>query len=75
MENNNELRLNKIPLEPFLEALTDIFNRGVDFVDIVGKPGENQDSIGIVIKEEYFSTSEKDEEEENLSDEDISQLI
>jgi len=75
MENNNELRLNKIPLEPFLEALTDIFNRGVDFVDIVGKPGENQDSIGIIIKEEYFSTSEKDEEEENLSDEDINQLI
>ena len=75
MENNNELRLNKIPLEPFLEALTDIFNRGVDFVDIVGTPGENQDSIGIIIKEEYFSTSEKDEEEENLSDEDINQLI
>lgn len=76
MENSNELRLNKIHLKSFLEALTDIYNRGVDFVDIIGKPGEEQDSIGIVVKEEYFSDNEKDEEEqEDLSDEDLNQLI
>lgn len=76
MENSNELRLNKIHLKSFLEALTDIYNRGVDFVDIIGKPGEEQDSIGIVVKEEYFSEPEKDEEEqEDLSDEDLNQLI
>jgi hypothetical protein len=76
MENSNELRLNKIHLKSFLEALTDIYNRGVDFVDIIGKPGDEQDSIGIVVKEEYFSDNEKDEEEqEDLSDEDLNQLI
>jgi hypothetical protein len=85
MENKeNEIRLKKIPLKIFLEALTDIYNRGVDFVDIIGSSGEEQDSIGIAIKEEYFSNNDiLDEEEEDreidfpkdLSDEDLNQLI
>lgn len=74
MENNNELRLKKIPLKPFLEALTDIYNRGVDYVDIIGTSGDEQDSIGIAIKEEYFSEPDENEEED-LSDEDLNQLI
>lgn len=84
MEKNNEVRLKKIPLFIFLEALTDIYNRGVDYVDIIGVPGEEQDSIGISVKEEYFSNSEEEEEEgggdakpskDFLSDEDLNQLI
>jgi hypothetical protein len=85
MENKeNEIRLKKIPLKIFLEALTDIYNRGVDFVDIIGSSGEEQDSIGIAIKEEYFSNDNiLDEEGEDreidfpkdLSDEDLNQLI
>jgi len=85
MENKeNEIRLKKIPLKIFLEALTDIYNRGVDFIDIIGKHGEEQDSIGIAIKEEYFSNDDiLDEEGEDreidfpkdLSDEDLNQLI
>ena len=82
MEKNNEVRLKKIPLFIFLEALTDIYNRGVDYVDIIGVPGEEQDSIGISVKEEYFSNSEDEEKDEDvklpkdfLSDEDLNQLI
>ena len=85
MENkDSELRLKKIPLKTFLDALMDIYNRGVDFIDIIGMPGEEQDSIGIAIKEEYFSKDDiSDEEEEDreiksskdLSDEDLNQLI
>lgn len=83
MENNNEIRLKKIPLKVLLEALTDIYNRGIDYVDILGVPGEEQDSIGIAIKEEYFSKDTDDEEEEedilpsskDLSDDDLNQLI
>lgn len=82
MEKNNEVRLKKIPLFIFLEALTDIYNRGVDYVDIIGVPGEEQDSIGISVKEEYFSNSEDEERDEDiklpkdfLSDEDLNQII
>lgn len=62
----------------FLEALTDIYERGVDYVDIIGVPGEEQDSIGISVKEEYFAKEVDDEEEDNdspLSDSDLNQLI
>ena len=78
MEKSNEVRLKKIPLRMFLEALTDIYERGVDYVDIIGVPGEEQDSIGISVKEEYFAKEVDDEEEDNdspLSDSDLNQLI
>lgn len=88
MERRNEVRLKKIPLRVFLEALTNIYERGVDYVDIIGVPGEEQDSIGISVKEEYFSQEGDDNEDEeyyydeededenqSLSDEDLNQLI
>ena len=52
MENSNEIRLKKIPLLVLLEALKDIYERGVDYVDIIGVPGVEQDSIGIAIRSE-----------------------
>lgn len=79
MEDPKEMRLNKIPLRPFLEALKDIYERGVDYIDIIGVPGETQDSIGIAVKEDYYAPGTEwvdDEERFNgLSDEDLNQLI
>lgn len=83
MGNNKEVRLRKIPLSVLIQALMDVYNTGVDYIDIIGKPDEEQDTIGIAFCEEYMS-SEADEEtfenlkEEikniNLSDEDLNQL-
>lgn len=79
MENNEEIRINKIPLEILLQALKDMYERGVDFVDLIGKPGDEQDSVGIVVRQEYFSPGILDEEDEieskDISDEDLNQLI
>ena len=94
MEENNkkkEVILRKIALQKFIETLVDVYNSGADYVDIVGTPDENQDTIGIVVHEEYLSKddmqiefiSDEDEEEEEyiepndkpLSDEDINDLI
>jgi hypothetical protein len=94
MEENNkkkEVILRKIALQKFIETLVDVYNSGADYVDIVGTPDENQDTIGIVVHEEYLSkddmqiefiSDEDDEEEEYiepndkpLSDEDINDLI
>jgi hypothetical protein len=74
MEKNNEVRLKKIPLLVLLEALKDIYERGVDYVDIIGVPGEEQDSIGISVKSEYYATEEEDEDKP-ITDEDLNQLI
>ena len=94
MEENNkkkEVILRKIALQKFIETLVDVYNSGADYVDIIGTPDENQDTIGIVVHEEYLSKddmqiefiSDEDEEEEEyiepndkpLSDEDINDLI
>jgi hypothetical protein len=87
MENKDkdQVRLKKIPLGIFIQALMDIYNTGVDFVDILGVPGEEQDNIGIAFCDEYLSSEESEEELEenieekikniNLSDEDLNQLL
>ena len=84
---NNEITLRKIPLKLFIEVLTDAWNKGADFIDIIGVPDEIQDNIGIAIKDEYFSKdTEEDIDEEydieveldpkkDLDDEDLNQLI
>jgi len=88
MENNEEVRLRKIPLSVFIDTLLDLFNSGVDYVDIIGKNNEEQDVIGISFSDDYMSKHHKenfdelaDEPEEptikniKLSDEDLNQLL
>lgn len=82
-ESRKEITLKKIPLKVFLEVLTDAWNKGADFIDIVGIPDSIQDNIGIVIKEEYLSPDEEedriiDDDDDNpssLNDNDLNQLI
>lgn len=86
MEENNENKvvIRKIALQVFIETLVNVYNSGADYVDIIGSNDENQDTIGIVVHEEYLSKEEHeielipDEDELNdkpLSDEDINDLI
>lgn len=83
MSKGKEVRLKKIPLGIFINALMDIYNSGLDYVDIVGKNGEEQDTIGIAFSEEYMSKDSEasfDELKEklddiNLSDDDLNQLL
>ena len=76
MENSNEIRLKKIPLLVLLEALKDVYERGADYVDIIGVPGVEQDSIGIAINREYFAPEDDDDDDDDsITDEDLNQLI
>ena len=81
---NNEVTFKKIPLRVFLDILQDAWEKGADYVDIVGVPDEVQDNIAVAIREEYINAHPEDEFEidvelenpdENLSDEDLNQLI
>lgn len=84
MENNNQVRLKKIPLGIFIQALLDIYNMGIEYADLIGVPGEEQDTIGIAFSEEYMS-DEMDEQtfedlkdkikDIKLSDDDLNQLL
>ena len=72
------MMLRKIPLGPFIEILTDLFENGADFIDISGdvnNEGESpRDSIKITVKPEYLSP-DLDEEEEDVIDHGMDFLI
>lgn len=63
-ENKQEVTLRKIPLKLFLEVLTDAYNKGADYVDIIGTPNELQDNIGVAVREEYYTHEDEEEDEE-----------
>jgi hypothetical protein len=83
---NNEVIFKKIPLKVFLDILHDAWEKGADYVDIVGVPDEVQDNIAVAIRQEYMNVNPEDEFEidvelehpddnKDLSDEDLNQLI
>jgi len=55
MSKKKEIRLNKIPLGTFLDTLLELYNEGLDYIDIVGIPDEVQDTISILFTKEYMS--------------------
>lgn len=85
MENN--IRIRKIHLQSLIQTLSEIWDRGVDFVDIHGVIEDGQDTIGISFCKSYMDEEFAEEfdnfgEEQissnikvKLSDEDLNQLI
>lgn len=85
---DNNIKIRKVPLEMFIEILTDLYNKGVDYVDIIGILDETQDSIGISFCKDYMDEELKDNFDKipvsvkkndqiniSLSDEDLNQLL
>lgn len=67
-KNDNEVRLKKIPLKIFIDALIDVYTSGAEYIDLIGKAGEEQDSIGIAVSTSYLSNSDTNEYYKELSD-------
>ena len=83
---NREVKIEKIPLDRLIETLVDLYNKGIDYVDIAGMPGIDQDRMDIVFTKDYMTEEGKKnfgEEDEldleigpsKLTDDDINQLI
>lgn len=83
---NKEIRIQKIPLDTLIETLVTLYNQGIDYVDISGKPGTDFDSMAIVFTRDYMTEEgKKNFGEDNeidleinpgkLTDDDINQLI
>lgn len=49
-----EVILKKIPVKMLLEAIIDLYNRGVEYIDITGTPGKEQDYVGISFNRNYI---------------------
>ena len=58
------LKLRKIPLEPLIQILQDLYDSGADYIDISGEQnGEGEsvkDLIQITIKPDYMSSPDDD---------------
>jgi len=52
---NNEVSIQKIPLNNFIDVLVDLYNRGVDFIDIIGTQGDQKDYMAITFSKDYMS--------------------
>lgn len=55
-----------IPIEDLMDVLMELYEQGVDYVDITGKHNPEQDSIGISFTKEYVDPDFYDNFEEDI---------
>jgi len=82
---NREVKIEKIPLDKLIDTLVELYNKGIDYVDIAGVPGKEFDRLAIGFNKEYMTEqgkknfAELDEELEikpgKLTDDDLNYLI
>lgn len=74
--------IKKVPLDEIIDVFMDLYNKGVDFIDLIASEKDNR--ISVVFSEEYINEEAKEtfqildddeEEEKALTDEDLNQLI
>lgn len=50
-----EVKIERIPLDRLIDTLVDLYNKGIDYVDVVGVPGKEFDRMGIAFTGEYMT--------------------
>lgn len=63
-----EAKFKMIPVEALMDVLIEMYDLGVDYVDITGKQSPEQDSIGISFIKEYVDPDFLDNFEEDASE-------
>jgi len=79
--------IKKIPLDNFIDILMDLYNKGVDYIDITGVPEGDDERMAITFTSDYMMEGAEDNfkdspsmdfvslKDEKLSEEDLDQLI
>lgn len=64
------LKLRKIPLEPLIQILQDLYDSGADYIDLSGEQNDNGDTpkdiIQITVKPEYIIDNEESDEAQDV---------
>ena len=60
MAKDKPVTIKKVHLDSFIEILIDLYDKGVDYVDIIGVNNEIQDSIGISFSKDYMNTDHEE---------------
>lgn len=76
MDKKGEVILRKIPIDKLIDLLVEMYNKGVDYIDISGVPGEDQDKMAISFTEEYMTKEDGGEAKKLIkNDTDIADLL
>jgi hypothetical protein len=69
--------IKKVPLDEIIDVFMNLYNKGVDFIDIIASEKDNR--ISVIFSEEYINEEALDNFEldvdPKLTDEDFNQLI
>lgn len=78
MENNNddseeyrELKLQKVPVAKLVAILLNLFEYGVEYIDIIGITDEVEDHVGISFMREYMTEQARDKYDELMENTDL----
>lgn len=52
---NREVKIQKIPLDKLIDTLVELYNKGVDYIDVHGVPGREFDRMAIVFTKDYMT--------------------
>ena len=66
LKMKNKLNIEKVRIEELMELLSFVKAQGFDFVDLIGIPGEEEQSLGVITQPYY-----KHKEEINIPETDI----
>ena len=68
MEENkeNNVTLKKLHLDSFIKVLIDLYESGVDYIDLCGRNNEEQDVVDILFTKEYTIFKDVSSEEEAM---------
>ena len=83
------MRIRKIHVKTLVETLVNLYDNGVDYVDVIGMLDDTQDSIGLSFSKEYMAKGMKKQFDniseksvvtdikidKKLSDDDLNQLL
>lgn len=82
--DKNQLKIRKIYLGTFIDVLVDLYDKGVDYIDLIANLQDEYDIVGISFSREYMNDEYKSNFDEipegknvekKLSDDDLNQLI
>lgn len=62
----NKLNIEKVCIEELIEILSFVKEQGFDFVDLIGIPGETEQSLGIITQPYYKHKEEEDVPKSNI---------
>ena len=64
---DNDLKIRKVHLNTLIQILVDLYDRGVEYVDIIGTLDDKQDTIGLSYNKDYMAEGMEDSFDDDAS--------